>query len=576
MLSKNIRNWKLLSFKKLVYFPHILSPQEKRAVFFLSFVIIFSGLFLLARVYLKITVPVPAVGGTYTEGMLKEPRNINPVFAAQDADRDFSRLVFSGLFTYSGRGELKPDLAQNYEISEDGKIYTIFLKNDVRWHDGEKFTADDVVFTLQMVQNPLYRSPLRTNWQGVSIEKMDDYTLKFTLKTPYSQIMENLTLGIIPKHLWQGVNPEQAPLHELNLKPVGSGPYKFSKLKQNKDGSLSSYKLIRNSDYHGEGPYLKSISFLFFKNTEDLMGEVRRNNIDGFGPVPPEEIGKTNGNQEMYSINMPRIFGIFFNKQRAPLLEEKAIREAMAQALDKKEIASSVGSGGVIPADFALPAGSAGSMDGIAMYEFNPQKSRELLEKDGWKDEDGNGIMEKRKIVKKKEEITELRFTLSTSDWPDLIKAAETVKTELEKAGIGINIEIKPFSDLEANVIRPRNFEILLFGHVYGYEPDPFAFWHSSQIKDPGLNIAFYADKDADKLLEEARRTTDKEARVRIYADFQKQLLKDLPAIFLYSQLYLYSLPADIKGVNLEKISLPADRFNEINLWYKKTRRVLK
>ena len=210
------------------------------------------------------------------------------------------------------------------------------------------------------------------------------------------------------------------------------------------------------------------------------------------------------------------------------------------------------------------------------MYEFNPEKSKKILAAAGWKDENADGVLERKKADSKKSEVIELTFTLTTSDWPDLVRAAKIIKEELKEVGINIDLDIKPFSELESGVIRPRNFDLLLFGQVYGYEPDPFAFWHSSQVKDPGLNVAFYTSREADKLLEEARKISASEKRVEKYRDLQKQIAKDLPAVFLYSQLYLYALPTDIRGVNLEKISLPADRFNEINLWYKETKRVFK
>ena len=511
------------------------------------------------------------------EGMLKEPRNINPVLSVQDADRDISRLIFSGLMTYAGNGELKPDLAEKFEISSDGKTYTIFLRKEVKWHDGKPLKADDVLFTIQMIQNPLYRSPLRTNWQGVNAEKVDDYTLRLNLRTAYAQFVENLTVGIVPKHLWQNINPEQAPLHELNLKPVGSGPYEFSKFKQNKDGTLSSYEVVRNSNYYREGPYLKKITFIFLGSVEEAVSELRRRRIEGFGPLATEDAEKIGGDHENYFLSMPRVFGIFFNRNRARILEEKTLREAFAYALNKKEIAAAVSQGGVVPIELAFPYGGASfATEGITVYEFNPEKSKKILAAAGWKDENADGVLERKKADSKKSEVIELTFTLTTSDWPDLVRAAKIIKEELKEVGINIDLDIKPFSELESGVIRPRNFDLLLFGQVYGYEPDPFAFWHSSQVKDPGLNVAFYTSREADKLLEEARKISASEKRVEKYRDLQKQIAKDLPAVFLYSQLYLYALPTDIRGVNLEKISLPADRFNEINLWYKETKRVFK
>ena len=196
-----LRNWRLVTFRKFLYIPHILDQQERYLLLFLLFMLLLSGGVIVTKVYLKITKMIPAVGGSYSEGMLREPRIINPLFALQDADRDFAYLVFSRLLTYSGNGEVQYDLAQDLKISADGKTYTVFLKEGATFHDGEPVSADDVVFTVKTIQNPQYKSVLRANWQGVSVEKLDSHTVRFTLRSPYAPFIENLATGILPKHL---------------------------------------------------------------------------------------------------------------------------------------------------------------------------------------------------------------------------------------------------------------------------------------------------------------------------------------------------------------------------------------
>lgn len=576
-LRKLLRNWKLLTARKILYFPHIFSPGEKRFLLLFLAVALFSGSVFFLRLYLKNTYVTPQVGKTYVEGMQKEPRNINPIYVTTDGDRDIARLVFSSLFTYSGEGRFEPDAAEGLEISTDGKVYTVELKKNIYWHDGGQLTADDVIFTVKTIQNALYKSPRRANWQGVEVEKVDTYTLRFNLRSPYAPFIENLTLGILPKHLWEGIGPEQALLHELNLKPIGSGPYKFGNLRQAKDGSITSYELRQNPNYYGEGPWLKKIIFVFFKSEEEMLAAWQKERIDGFGPFPASR-SKDLAREtiKIMPITMPRLFGLFFNEKKDESLADKNVRQAIAHALNKKEIAANVPSSGAIPVDSILPLGSPGYTNEITKYPYDPEKSRALLESAGWKDENGDGVREK--VLKKggKTEIIPLSLSLTTSDWPDLLKTAAAVQAALREIGIEIVIQKYSLSELESAVIRPRNFAILLFGQVYGYEPDPFAFWHSSQIKDPGLNIALYANKKADQILEESRRLSDLGEREAKYMELQRIIASDIPAVFLYSQLYLYALPENISGVEISKISLPADRFNEINKWYIETRRVFK
>ncbi|MFY9462966.1 MAG: peptide ABC transporter substrate-binding protein [Candidatus Sungiibacteriota bacterium] len=575
--------------RKIIYLPHILSGQERKRLGLLIGIAILAGGGLIYRTYLRFTHPVPGIGGSYTEGIIGSPRSINPLYLSRDTDRDISRLVFSGLITYNSTGDVIPDLADRYEISRDGRVYTISLKKNVLWHDGAALTADDVIFTINRIQNPQYKSPARINWQGVETQKIDDYTIRFTLRTPYAPFIENLTQGIIPKHLWENINPEEALLHNLNLHPVGSGPYQFSRFKATAEGAMLWYALTRNPRYYREGPYLQTITLAFFNTEDEMIASIHKGEIDGFGPISSIRTKDANpGSSMVFSIATPRIFSIFFNTHIAPALADIAVREAIARAIDKSKIVQEASSGGAIILDSILPPfqktfASGANQSATPAYDLT--RARSVMDAAGWKDTDGDGRRDKKiRDSKKKLVATPLRFTLTTGDSPDLAHAAELIKTMLADIGISIDIEKRSFTELETAVIRPRAFEILLFGQVYGYEPDPFAFWHSSQIKDPGLNIALFADKKADSILEDARHTADREIRDQKYQEFARIAARALPAVPLYTQLYLYLLPRDMQfveetadkkdgGAPFSRITLPADRFNEINRWYRTTRR---
>lgn len=576
-ISRIFRYWKLMSVKKILYLPRILSAKEKGIFTVLFFTVLLSGVFFFGKIYLRLTVPVPAVGGSYTEGILGEPRVINPIFTSRDAERDLARLIFSGLFTYNSTGNIIGDLAEKYEVSEDGKIYIVTLRKNLLWHDNTPLTADDVAFTIHTIQNTQYKSPLRPNWQGVNIEIADPLTVRFILRTPYAPFIENLTVGIIPKHIWEPITPEQSLLHEQALTPVGSGPYQFDEMRQEKDGTISWYQLRRNARYYREGPHLSAITFIFYRNEDDMFAAVRTGKIDGYGPISEKFFSHISKNTaSVHAIEMPRIFGIFYNDQKTALFTEKPIRQAIGLALNREEIAKNVVSGGAVPFAYPLPGFLSLHEQNVPEHAYNVEGAKHLLRQAGWNDSDEDGILDRKPRKGKADEKTKLAFVLRTSDWPDLVRTAEVIKEELRVIGVDITIETFPFPDLEAKVIRPRDFEILLFGEVYGREPDPFPFWHSSQIKDPGLNVAIYASKKADRILEEARKSSDLAVRKERYKEFEEMITNDIPAVFLYSQTFIYLLPNDIQGVNLNKISLPADRFNEINKWFRETKRVFK
>ena len=587
------RKWRLLSLNKILYFPRILKTREKRFLALLIFIILSSGTLLAVRTYARLTIPVPASGGSYQEGLLKVPQSINPLYIpANDTDRDISRLVFSGLFTYNGNGELIPDLAERYEVSGDEKTYTIHLRDNLTWQDGKPLTVEDVLFTIGRIQNPLYKSQLRQNWQGVTAEKADDHTIRLTLRTPYVPFVENLTLRIIPKHLWEQIGPDQSLLHELNLKPVGSGPYKFDTFKTDAKGLIVWYRLKRNDRYYRGVPYITDITFRFYDTEEAVIAAWRKGEINAFGPIPnsfSSSLDPMKGTIE--AIHIPRIFGIFINDTNTPILQDAHVRQAIAYAINRQDITQKAIFGGAIPYSAALPSFSLNKSASSTVTDHDPEHARQLLTDAGWIDTDGDGIREKdiqkrasstpitqkgKTSAKPQTEHTQLQFTLTTSDWPDLVHAAELIKEELAGIGIGVTIDSKAFPDLETSVIKPRVFSLLLFGQAYGYEPDPFAFWHSSQEKDPGLNITQYKNPTVDTLLEDARKEPNTNTRKDLYTKAEALVEKDVPAVFLFSQLYQYLLPPEIKGVHIDRISLPADRFNEVEKWYLTTGRTFR
>ena len=569
---------KFPTVRQALYLPQLLDQKEKKGLGFLMLLALISGLALFLDIYFKATKTAPDYGGTYSEGLLKEPRNINPIFiSANDADRDIAQIAFSSLITFNDTGNIIPDLAESYEISSDGKSYDFILRKNVLWHDSKKLTVDDIIFTVETIKNPLYKSPLRPNWQGVTVEKLDDFHIRFTLQKPYAPFIENLAVGIIPKHLWSAVGPENAALNKLNLEPIGSGPYEFDSFSKKSDGTITQYKLKRNKDYYRSGPYIKHIEFKFYKTEEEMISAFKSGKIDGISYISAKNTGLfKNEKAGIYTLRIPRVFNIFFNQTSLSALSDKKVRQALNYAIDKNKISEDILLGGAIPIDSPIPPGAPGYGSGSLAIEFSPEKAKELLSASGWTDRDNNGIREKKETKNGKTQNFELKINLVTSDWPDLVKTAEAIKEMWKTIGVNTEINILEINQLENTAIRPRNFEAMLFGEAYSRYLDPFAFWHSSQKKDPGLNIALYSNKKVDQLLEETRRTSDKELIAKNYAEFQKLVIEEMPAIFLNSQLYFYVVSPKVKGITVQNIALPSDRFNEINNWFIDTERVLK
>ena len=547
-----------------------MSFREKLIVFVLIFVSLGNLFFWLGKIYLSSTKQVPEFGGTYTEGMVGQPIYVNPILAqTNETDSAISGLIYSGLLKSNPKSELVNDLAESYNISEDSKEYTFNLKKGVKWHDGNDLTANDVIFTINTLNDPAFKSSLRQDWQGVRVEKIDDYTVKFILESPYFGFLENLTLGIMPEHIWKNINADKFHLAKYNLEPIGSGPYKFSNFHKDADGNILDYKTESFEDYFEGEPYIAAINFNFYSNEQDMIDAYNRKEIGGISAVASQS-GNSDvfrKNTSVYEIKIPWSFSVFFNRNKNVALANKEVRLALNLATDKQKIIDEALLGKAIILDSPFFPETEEYNNDIEKKSFDLEKAKKTLEEAGWKGGE-SGLLEK--------EGAKLEFNLLTVDSPDLVKTAELLKEQWGQIGADVEIETLAFSDIQQNYIKPREYDALLVGQDSSFNVDPYSFWHSSQKKDPGLNLAMFDDAEADKLIEEARAEVNRGERVNKYRKFQEIIADQVPAAFLFSPYYLYVVDAKIKGIEAEKINMSQNLFSNINKWFIKTKRVKK
>ena len=535
---------------------------------------VISGLTLLWNASDAFMKQVPIKGGALAEGVVGNPRFINPVLALSEADKNLTALIYSGLLRVTPSGEVVNDLANSLTISENKLKYTLTLSEHARFHDGTRVTADDVVFTVNKISDPLIKSPRRGNWDGVTVEKVDDTTVTFTLKKAYTPFIYNLTTGILPKHIWKNVTADEFSFSQFNTLPIGSGPYQVERVERN-DGGIPNYYQLSPYETEGQHVFIENLSFRFYSSETTLINAYNSGDVESVGGVSPENIGEldTKNAQIIYS-PLPRVFAVFFNQSQSKVLLNKEVRTALNLAAPKSEIVHDILNGYGIAIDSPLPVSLYGSSDKsfASSTEESLTHAREVLTQAGWKENGDTHLLEKRVG----NATIPLSFSLSTGDAPELRQVAEELVNKWEKLGAKIEIVTFETGELNQSVIRPRHFEALLFGEVVGREADLYPFWHSSQRNDPGLNIALYANSKADKLLEEARSVSDKETADARYQAFGDELEKDLPAVFLYSPSYLYVIPKKLQAVSLGSLSVSQDRFLGIRDWYIETDKVWK
>ncbi|MFA5926276.1 MAG: peptide ABC transporter substrate-binding protein [Parcubacteria group bacterium] len=557
-----MRSWQKIS--------KTFSDKERIMVGWLILIAAVSLIVTVGAFYYHYTRAVPVIGGEYKEGIVGQPLYVNPILAAgNDADADLCALVYSGLFKYDSEGKIVPDLAESYEISDDKLTYTLHLKKDIKWQDDEPFTANDVLFTIQAIQDPAFKSPLRQNWQGVGIEVVDDNTVRFILQNPYAFFLNNLSLGILPMHIWGAVAPGNFPLAEYNLRPVGTGPYRFVNFEKDDEGNLLSYDLEASENYYAQKPYITNLNFQFYYDEDSMIEAYNNKQIFGMSYISPSKVAdiKSKKSNDIHAINIPRYFAVFFNQQKSKVLADREVRKALSLAIDRQAIINEVLAGEGKEIYTPIPPGTFGSTEDVKKFSFDIEKANKTLDDDGWKRGDDG--------IRKKDNQT-LEFNLTTTDWPDLVQTAELLKKEWEAIGVKVEYETLPVADIQQNYIRPREYEALLFGQMLGIDPDPFAFWHSSQTHDPGMNLALYSNTEVDKILEKTRQETNADDRLKDYEKFQQDVADDVPVSFLYSPNYLYITNKMVKGVDITSVATPDKRFANIAEWYMKTKRIKK
>ncbi len=541
-------------------------------VFFTALVI--STLILVRTVNNHFMVSVPANDGTITEGVVGTPRFVNPLLAVSDSEKDLSALVYSGLMRKTSSGELIPDLAERYDVSPDGLTYTFTLKQNAEFQDNTKVTADDVVFTINMAENPTVRSPKKVNWGGVAVEKVDDATVRFVLKQPFASFLENTTLGILPSHIWKNVPAEEFNFSDFNVSAVGSGPYEIKTINKKSSSVPDSYELVPFNKFTLGRPHIAHVIIKFYPNESDLLKGFRNGEVDQISAVTGMEAKTLK--EEGYTIDttvLPRIFGLFFNQSQAPIFTDKSVIKAFSMAIDKQTIIENVLSGYGIPINSPVPEnmlGADATPDTADTSSYDA--AAKILDDAGWK-MGANGIRQKTDAKKKTQTLS---FSLATGDTPELKRSAELIKGDLEKIGASVDLKVFEVGALTQTVIRPRKYDALFFGQIVNHASDLFAFWHSSKRIDPGLNIALYTSAKADKLLESAFAENDEAKRVSEYAQFEQEVKKDMPAVFIYSPDFVYAVSPQLSGLDISNLSIPSERFNEVYNWYVRTDRVWK
>lgn len=519
------------------------------------------------------TVLQPEPGGTYIEGIPSFPDTLNPLYlsATNQADQAITALLFQGLTHPDENSVIQPDLAASWEISEDSRSYTFHLREGVLWHDGTPFTAEDVAFTVGVIQDPAFvgTAPAIELWRTVEVDILDPLTIRFILPedvVPFAPFLSFTTFGILPNHLLAGVPVAEIPGSPFSQFPIGTGPWRITRV-EGEQIVLEPHQLPDDSR-----PMLAQLILRFYDAPLTALEALDRGEVMGVAQVPPEEMSRALSNSSLvpYTSIQSGYTAIFFNL-RNPLFQRQPVREALFLGLDRQALIANVLDGqGVVAHSFLMPTHWA--YDGtLPRYTYQPDEARQTLDQEGWVDSDGDGVRER--------EGEPIQFTILTiGSEPKMVEVVEEVMRQWGELGIRAQPQLVGSAEELRDALRTRDFDLFILSTPSSglpSDPDFYPLWHSSQIAETGQNYTSFASEAADRLLVEARFTLDPEERRAIYSEFQTMLARDLPALPLYHPIHNYVVNEAVKEIQVGPLHNPGGRFDSLSNWYLKTQRLL-
>ena len=551
-------------FETLIRMIRALSKREQTILGICVVALVVSGFYSAIYLVRANTTVVAADGGSYTEGIVGQVSLANPILAQDGSpDQDVITLLFANTI----------DLAESIKHSDDFRTWNVRIKEGAVWSDGQPITSDDFMFTVQTIQNPDTLSPLYADWSHISVSRVSEREIAFQLSQPYAPF-ENILeqLRPIPQHIFGSIAPANIRLSKYNLEPVGSGPFVFSSSQVQDTGFISSYDLRKNDAYGALGsvPHLNTLTLEFFEQEQDMVDAFNKGLLDGICTTNPLLAQHITIRADQRDIPSLKYYAVFLNQSANPALKYIEVRDALNAAIDTNELVQNIFNGKADSMLGPLPPA-------LRIDEQNPTASTSpeaILQQGGWAQNQTTGNWEK---TFGKNQTIALTGTLSIPNSEPVKTIAQTLINQWQKHGIHIVLDIKEPAAFTDEVIKTRNYQMLLFGNILLTHPDLLHFWGSSERFYPGLNFSLYSNASVDALMGTLKRVAvDDQKRSQILETIARYINQDMPALFLVSPHYLYITKPSVQGIGTNPISLPAERLNTVSQWYVKTKRVLK
>ena len=491
----------------------------------------------------------PLPGGSLREGIVGSLTSFNPLFADTSADQAASELLFDSLLTYDDDGRLRPELAQSWKSNEDADVYTVTLRENLQWHDGKPLTADDVVFTVELMKNPrLGVDRLLNTWTGVEVEKLGKRTVEFRLPNSLAPFPPLLRFGVVPEHILSGQPVESLRSDVFNRQPIGSGPFTFFEYNMDND----SVTFEANEDYYQSVPRLERYQIRAYEDEATRLEAMESGQIDVYASEQPAEGDK----YDQHTARLSRTRYLFFNTRPDQITDDAELRRALTQAIDPAKFDSNAADTiqGMLLRDQL-------KLDGkYHQLEYNSEKAKSRLENLGWTQPEGSSIRQNKSDL-------QLRLDLVYPDRPLEQEQARRVRDQLRSVGVGVDLIGLDQEEFNQALFIDRAFDLVLASVDSGIDPDVFVYWHSSQNDEGGLNISGVRDDDMDRALAAGRTRSSDRLRKAKYQTAAEQWRSQAPAVSLSQDNYYIITRSRVMAYDGVLLSDVIDRYNDVENW---------
>ena len=499
----------------------------------------------------------PVTGGTYAEAVKGPINTLDPLYATTPAEIAASRLLFSSLYSLDTTGHLKGDAAT--AMTNDGnKVFTVTVRPDVRWHDGQPLTAADVVFTVNLMKNPAARAVMSASWRGIEVEATDNNTVRFTLPAAYAAFPHALTFSILPQHLLKNVEPSSLRESAFSTAPIGSGPFTLRLLQTvNATTGRKVVHVAANKDYYAGKPRLDRLQLHAYNDDDSIARALRTGEVSAASDIASGMVGTID--KDRYDLIVkPTNSGVYalFNAGQ-PLLADAAVRRALQVGTDTFAIRQQL-YGQPEAMDLPYAKRQVPGSELLAAPAYDKAAAAKLLTDSGWVLANGVRMKDDQK----------LQLRVVTRKNSDFEKVLEVLSGQWRELGVDVLTQVVDTTDstqsFTQQVLQQRGYDILLDELTIGADPDVFAYWHSRGI----LNFSSYSNQLSDDALASARTTTDPTLRAVKYVAFARQWLADVPAIGLYQSDYIYAQIKTATSLQPDEIIVdPNEHYAGVRYW---------